>query len=149
MKCPYCKSASLVRDTRDMSYEYSPESTIIKAVTGDYCPKCGDVVLDTAESDRVTAEMHAFHRQVNAPLLTILESHKHEPSANPLCGSCGANALVHAVVPLTYSYKGVTGELPDVEGDYCTSCGEGILDEIDGERFSLFIRDFRQRIDMA
>ncbi|MFJ3057155.1 type II toxin-antitoxin system MqsA family antitoxin [Herbaspirillum sp. NPDC087042] len=148
MKCPYCRSTNLVRDTRNMDYDYDGESTVIKAVTGDYCSACGDVVLEDAESARVIDAMHTFHRKVNAPILKLLESHKYDSSAYSLCGACGANGLVHAVLPLSYTYKGVTAELPDVEGDYCTSCGEVILDKSNGDRYGLFVRDFRRRIDM-
>ena len=48
MKCPVCGAAKLVRDTRDEPYTYKGVSTIIPALTGDYCSACyGDAVLDT------------------------------------------------------------------------------------------------------
>lgn len=46
MRCPACAKADLVRDTRDLGYNYKGESTTIPDVTGDYCPACGVVVLD-------------------------------------------------------------------------------------------------------
>lgn len=66
MKCPTCAAANLVRDARDMPYTYKGESTIIPTVRGDYCPACGEVVLDAAESTRVSAAMQDFNKQVNA-----------------------------------------------------------------------------------
>jgi HTH-type transcriptional regulator/antitoxin MqsA len=39
---------------------------VIEAVSGDFCPACGDSVLDLATSRRVMDEMHAWGRQVNA-----------------------------------------------------------------------------------
>lgn len=66
MKCPTCAAAKLVRDARDMPYTYKGESTIIPTVRGDYCPACGEVVLDAAESTRVSAAMQDFNKQVNA-----------------------------------------------------------------------------------
>jgi HTH-type transcriptional regulator/antitoxin MqsA len=69
MNCPACGAAELVRDTRDQPYTYKGESTTIPAVVGDYCPACGEVVLDVAEGTRVSAAMVAFNRQVNASIV--------------------------------------------------------------------------------
>ncbi|MFK0572855.1 type II toxin-antitoxin system MqsA family antitoxin [Endozoicomonas sp.] len=69
MKCPDCSKADLVHDTRDLPYTYKGESIDIAAVTGDYCPVCGEVVLDLSESERVSAEMLAFNKQVNAAIV--------------------------------------------------------------------------------
>jgi len=66
MKCPFCDSAEMIRDIRDKPYTYKGESTVIQEVTGDYCPACGEVLLDAAESRRVSAEMMEFNKQVNA-----------------------------------------------------------------------------------
>ena len=46
MKCPNCGAAELAHDTRDMPYTYKGEETTIPAVIGDYCPACGEAVLD-------------------------------------------------------------------------------------------------------
>lgn len=66
MKCPSCGGAELVRDTRSMPYTYKGETTAIPDVTGEYCQECGEVVLDTGESERAGALMLTFNRQVNA-----------------------------------------------------------------------------------
>lgn len=69
MKCPACGAAKLVHDVRDVPYTYKGETTTIPAVTGGYCPACGESVLDAEESARVSAAMLAFHRQVNASIV--------------------------------------------------------------------------------
>ena len=69
MKCPSCAAAELVRDTRDMPYTYKSETTVIPTVTGDYCPACGEVVLDAVESARVSVALLAFNKQVNASIV--------------------------------------------------------------------------------
>ena len=69
MKCPVCGAAELIHDTRDLSYTYKGETTVIAAVTGDFCPACAESVLDAAESNRVMREMHAFSKQVNAAII--------------------------------------------------------------------------------
>lgn len=69
MKCPSCATAELVRDTRDMPYTYKGESTVIPAVTGDFCPACGEAVLEMGESVRTSAAMLEFNKQVNAAIV--------------------------------------------------------------------------------
>jgi len=69
MKCPSCGKAKLVRNTRKLPYTYKGESTSIASVTGDFCPACGEAVLDAAESTRVSAAMLEFNKQVNAAIV--------------------------------------------------------------------------------
>lgn len=65
MKCPACGAAELIHDTRDLPYTYKGETTVIPAVTADYCPACGESVTDMAETRRVMHEMQAFDQHVN------------------------------------------------------------------------------------
>lgn len=69
MKCPVCGAAELIHDTRDLPYTYKGESTVIAAVTGDFCPACAESILDAAESKRVMRDMSAFSKQVNAAIV--------------------------------------------------------------------------------
>lgn len=66
MKCPVCGAAGMVREARDMTYAYKGEQTTIPRVQGEYCPACGEGLLDAGESGRVSAAMKAFNREVNA-----------------------------------------------------------------------------------
>ncbi len=66
MKCPCCGAAELIHDTRDLPYAYKGETTIIPSVTGDFCPACGEVVLDKEHGDRYSESIGLFQRQVNA-----------------------------------------------------------------------------------
>ena len=52
MKCRSCAAATLVRDTRDVPYTCKGETTVLPQVTGDFCPACGESVLDAAQSRR-------------------------------------------------------------------------------------------------
>jgi HTH-type transcriptional regulator/antitoxin MqsA len=52
MKCPICGAAELVQDTRDVPYTYKGESTLIPAVTGDFCPACAEVILEKEAGQR-------------------------------------------------------------------------------------------------
>ena len=69
MKCPTCAAAELVHDTRDMPYTYKGESTIIPAVTGDFCPACDESILDVAESRHTMNLMLVFNKLVNASIV--------------------------------------------------------------------------------
>ena len=69
MKCPVCDAAELIHDTRDLSHTYKGETTVIAAVTGNFCPACAESVLDAAESNRVMREMRAFSKQINAGIV--------------------------------------------------------------------------------
>ncbi len=57
MRCPLCGVAELVHDVRDLSYSGHGERKVVAAVTGDFCPACGESILDATESDRVMSEM--------------------------------------------------------------------------------------------
>jgi HTH-type transcriptional regulator/antitoxin MqsA len=60
--------ADLIIDVRDLPYNYKGESTTIPMVEGDFCPACGEIVLGVAESERVSAAMLEFNKQVNAAI---------------------------------------------------------------------------------
>lgn len=66
MKCPNCGAANLVRAMRTIPYVYKGEQTRIASVTGDFCPKCGESVLDADQSLRVSGLMLDFNKQVNS-----------------------------------------------------------------------------------
>lgn len=69
MKCPACGAADLLHGARDMPYTYKGEATAIPAVTGDWCPACGEGVLEMSESIRIGPLMLEFNKQVNASLV--------------------------------------------------------------------------------
>lgn len=66
MKCPCCGAAELVHDTRDVPYAYKGKVGTIPKVTGDFCPACGEAVVDAAHGNRFSEWIGAFQRQVNA-----------------------------------------------------------------------------------
>ena len=69
MRCPVCGDAEIVRDTRDLPYVYKGESTILTSVAGDFCPVCGEAVLEKGEAERVSSLMMEFNKQVNASIV--------------------------------------------------------------------------------
>lgn len=69
MKCPVCGAAELIHDTRNMPYIYKGEAATIPSVTGDFCPSCGEVVLDREHGDRYGDLIGQFQRQVNSAIV--------------------------------------------------------------------------------
>ena len=69
MKCPCCGAAELIHDTRDLPYTYKGETTTIPAVTGDFCPACGEVILNREHGNRYSELLGQFQRQVNAAIV--------------------------------------------------------------------------------
>ncbi|MGN6657629.1 MAG: type II toxin-antitoxin system MqsA family antitoxin [Achromobacter mucicolens] len=69
MKCPVCGTAELIHDTRDLPYIYKGETTVIPAVTADFCPACDESITDMAETERVMRGMQAFNKHVNAAIV--------------------------------------------------------------------------------
>ncbi len=69
MKCPICGAANLVHDTRDQPYTYKGETTVLSAVTGDFCTACDESILDADESRRTMQLMLEFQKQVNAAIV--------------------------------------------------------------------------------
>ena len=62
MKCPCCGAAELIYDTDDMPYTYRGESTTVPKVSGDFCPACGEVVLNREHGDRYSEMLGQFQR---------------------------------------------------------------------------------------
>ncbi len=69
MKCPACGAAKLIHDTRDIAYTYKGESTLIPAVTADFCTACDESITGAGETKRVMDLMLAFNKQVNAAIV--------------------------------------------------------------------------------
>lgn len=69
MKCVECGKAEMVRDTRDVLYTYKGQTTTISDVTGDFCPACDESVHSAQESERLSAAMLEFNKEVNGSIV--------------------------------------------------------------------------------
>jgi HTH-type transcriptional regulator/antitoxin MqsA len=65
------------------------------------------------------------------------------------CPVCGAAELIHDTRDLPYTYKGETTTIAAVTGDFCTACGEVILDREHGDRYSDLMLQFNQQVNAA
>ncbi len=69
MKCPICGGAELIHDTRDIPYSYKGEQTVLPAIEGDFCPACGEIILDMENANKASSLMGEFNKQVNAAIV--------------------------------------------------------------------------------
>ena len=60
-----------MHETRDLAHIYKGQQTVIPAVTGDFCPACGEAVLDTVNSVKANMAILAFNRRVDNSLSPI------------------------------------------------------------------------------
>lgn len=66
MKCPAGGGAELLHDTSDVPHTYKGQTTTFSALSADFCPACGEILLDSAEADRYGASVCAFNKRGNA-----------------------------------------------------------------------------------
>lgn len=66
IKCPICGVAELIHDTSNLPHTHKGETNTIPTVTGDFCPACGEVVLNCEHGDRYSELVGLSQRQVNA-----------------------------------------------------------------------------------
>ncbi len=58
-----------MHDTRDVLYTYKGATTTIPDVTGEFCPACGESIHDQEESERLSAAMLEFNKEVNGSIV--------------------------------------------------------------------------------
>jgi len=66
MKCPVCSGADLVREKRDMPFNYREQTAAITEIEADWCNACGEALTGPEQSERVMAAMKRFRQQVDA-----------------------------------------------------------------------------------
>jgi HTH-type transcriptional regulator / antitoxin MqsA len=65
------------------------------------------------------------------------------------CPNCGAADLVHDVRGMPYICKGEETVLPQVAGDYCPACGEGMFDAATSCVISASMKAFGKQVNVA
>ena len=63
------------------------------------------------------------------------------------CPCCGAAELIHDTRDLPASYKGESGTIPSVTGEYCPACAEVVLDQVHGDRYSALVGRFQRQVN--
>ncbi|MBW6420419.1 type II toxin-antitoxin system MqsA family antitoxin [Rhizobium sp. XQZ8] len=65
------------------------------------------------------------------------------------CSACGAAELIQRARDMPYTYKGEKTVIANVQGDYCPSCDEVILDDLEARRVSAAMLDFNKQINLT
>ena len=65
------------------------------------------------------------------------------------CPFCAAAKLVHDTRDMPYTYKGESTFIPDVTGDFCSNCGQTILEAAESARTSAAMLAFNKQVNAA
>jgi HTH-type transcriptional regulator / antitoxin MqsA len=65
------------------------------------------------------------------------------------CPSCGMAELVKDIRDLPHIYKGESTAISGVEGDFCSACGECVLDARESARVSMAMLEFNKQVNAA
>ena len=65
------------------------------------------------------------------------------------CPNCGKAKLVHASRDMSYTYKGESTTLRAVTGDFCSACGETILDRSESMRTGALMLEFNKQVNAS
>lgn len=65
------------------------------------------------------------------------------------CPSCGAARMMRDTRDVPYVYKGESTRIPAVTGDFCSACGEILLNQEQGDRYSEWIGQFQRQVNAA
>lgn len=63
------------------------------------------------------------------------------------CPFCDRTDLIHDVRDMSYTYKGKSTTIADIEGHFCRGCKEGILLPRAIDRYGQLAREFRRKVD--
>jgi HTH-type transcriptional regulator / antitoxin MqsA len=65
------------------------------------------------------------------------------------CPICGKAKLVRGTRDIPYTYKGESTIIPSVTGDFCSACGESILDRNESMRIGELMKDFNKEVNAS
>lgn len=63
------------------------------------------------------------------------------------CPMCGEAELVQDTRKILHTYKGETTWLPEVTGEFCPACGEGLFDMEQAGRVSALMGEFNKQVN--
>lgn len=73
-KCPVCGSHGLCCKTeKEVPYTYRGQKTILH-LWGDWCPQCGEIIMDDAGGERMEQQVEEFKRKVHAASSSFIRS---------------------------------------------------------------------------
>lgn len=63
------------------------------------------------------------------------------------CPTCGKRSLTTDTRDLPYTYKGQTTVFAQVTGDFCSACGESLLDAAESRRTMALMLEFNKKVN--
>lgn len=63
------------------------------------------------------------------------------------CPTCGKRSLITDTRDLPYTYKGQTTVFAQVTGDFCSACGESLLDAAESRRTMALMLEFNKKVN--
>jgi HTH-type transcriptional regulator / antitoxin MqsA len=63
------------------------------------------------------------------------------------CPTCGKRSLTSDTRDLPYTYKGQTTVFAQVTGDFCSACGESLLDAAESRRTMALMLEFNKKVN--
>ena len=76
MKCPCCGAAELVADCRPIAATIESQPITVPDVCGDFCPVCGEGILDRENGDRYAAALRLAALGGKAPEMADIPRRK-------------------------------------------------------------------------
>lgn len=65
------------------------------------------------------------------------------------CPVCGEMELVHDVRDVSYTYKGETTSIPQVDADFCPACGEYLAGPAETRRVMQLMKEFTKEVNAS
>jgi HTH-type transcriptional regulator/antitoxin MqsA len=65
------------------------------------------------------------------------------------CPVCGVAELVRDTRDMPYIYKGESKIISMVTGDFCSACGEAVLEQSEAERISSLMLEFNKQVNAS
>jgi len=65
------------------------------------------------------------------------------------CPICAGSELVHDTRDIPYTYKGESTMIPSVTGDFCSACGEAVLEKRESVRISALMLEFKKQVNAS
>jgi HTH-type transcriptional regulator / antitoxin MqsA len=65
------------------------------------------------------------------------------------CPVCGEGELLRGTRDLPYTYKGESTAIPGVTGEFCSACGEAVLDAAESARVSAMMLEFNKQVNAS
>lgn len=74
MQCPSCGWKTMRREVRSLPLRYKGRSVVVRKLSGHFCPKCGEGVLEDSSNARYAAALDELVRETNLATMPDLRA---------------------------------------------------------------------------